>query len=100
MRWAAIVGAAVGLFVVAALILVLLAPIPVVPPSSEPGETAAPTWAAAGPVPVGAADPGAGIQTRVDADWAEQAAAATGIPVRALVAYAGAAIDKAAQMPE
>ena len=36
----------------------------------------------------------------MDADWAEQTAAATGIPVRALVAYAGAAIFKADQMPE
>jgi len=100
MRWAAIVGGAIGVSVVGALILVLLAPIPVVPPPTSPDDPAVPTWAEPGPLPVGAADPGAGIQTRVDAVWAEQAAAATGIPVRALVAYAGAAIDKAAQMPE
>jgi membrane-bound lytic murein transglycosylase B len=97
MRWAVVVGGALGLFVVGALILVLLAPIPVIAPGvSSP---ALPTWAAPGPVPVAAADPGAGNQTRVDADWASQTAAATGIPVRALVAYAGAAMFKAEQMP-
>jgi membrane-bound lytic murein transglycosylase B len=97
MRWAAIVGGALGLFVVGALILVLLAPIPVIAPGVTP--PAAPTWAEPGPVPDAAAAPGAGNQTRVDADWAAQTAAATGIPVRALVAYAGAAMFKAEQMP-
>ena len=99
MRWAAIVGGAVGVFVLGALVMVLFAPIAGVAPPTTP-EAPAPTWARPGPDPVGAADPGAGIQTRVDAAWAEQAAAATGIPLRALVAYAGAALDKAAQMPE
>ncbi|HTL40296.1 MAG TPA: lytic transglycosylase domain-containing protein [Pseudolysinimonas sp.] len=100
MRWAAIIGGALGLFVVGALVLVLFAPIPTVPPSAPQPAQSAPTWAAAGPAPRAAADPGAGIQTWADADWAAQMAAATGIPVRALVAYAGAAMVKAEQMPE
>jgi membrane-bound lytic murein transglycosylase B len=102
MRWAAVIGGAIGLFVIAALILVILAPIP--GPSSSPApqspDTAAPTWAPAGPPPVGAEEPHNGIQTKVDPDWAEQTAAATGIPLRAVLAYAGAAIYKAGQMPE
>lgn len=100
MRWAAIIGGAVGVFVLGALILVLLAPIPL--PVVEPAETTPPqpAWAEPGPPPVASADPHAGIQTRVDADWARQTAAATGISILAVKAYAGAAMDKAAQMPE
>jgi hypothetical protein len=98
---AGIVGGALGLAVIIALMLVFLAPrSAVLPGSGESGEPAGPTWAPPASVPVAAADPGVGIQTRVDADWAEQTAAATGIPVRALVAYAGAAMFKADQMPE
>jgi hypothetical protein len=68
--------------------------------TAPPLDPAAPTWAPPATEPVAAADAGAGIQTWVDADWAEQTAAATGIPIRGLVAYAGAAIFKAEQMPE
>ena len=78
--------------------LVLLAPIPVIAPTVTPPP--APTWAPPADPPEPAPDAGAGIQTLVDADWAEQAATATGIPVRAVVAYAGAAMTKAEQMPE
>ena len=49
--------------------------------------------------PVAAADPGSGITQLVDPDWAASTAAATGIPERALLAYAGAAIVKANAMP-
>jgi hypothetical protein len=97
---AAIVGGSLGLLLVAAFVLVLLAPhSPVSSPSGVP-DPDLPTWAPPASEPVAAEDAGAGIQTWVDADWAEQTAAATGIPVRALVAYAGAAMFKAEQMPE
>jgi membrane-bound lytic murein transglycosylase B len=79
---------------------VLLAPqVAQVSPDGSP-EIPAPTWAPPASAPLAAESPGAGNQTRVDADWAEQTAEATGIPVRALVAYAGAAMFKAEQMPE
>ncbi|HEX7834339.1 MAG TPA: hypothetical protein VF479_02590, partial [Pseudolysinimonas sp.] len=86
MRWAAIIGGAVGVFVVGALILVLLAPrLSAVEPVETPAADL-PTWAPPGPEPVAAADPGHGVQGRVDAGWAERTAEATGIPIRALVA--------------
>jgi len=97
------VGAAMGLVAMIALVLVVLAPVvPPAPPGTESQDPApaAVTWAPPAPPPVAAADPGSGVQTRVDAAWAEQTAAATGIPVRALLAYAGAATAKAEQMPE
>jgi len=96
-----IVGGVIAVAVIAAFVLVVLAPrqsatdpgvVTVEPPSAD--------WAQPGPRPVAAADPHAAIRTKVDADWAAQTAAATGIPIRALVAYAGAAIYKADQMPE
>lgn len=96
---AGIVGGAVGLVVIAALLVIILAPRSVVEPV-ETDDQPGPTWAPPASEPLAAAVPGAGIQSRVDADWAEQTAAATGIPVRALVAYAGAAMFKAEQMPE
>ena len=97
---AAIVGGVVGLTVIIALLLVVFAPRgPVVEPAESP-EADGPTWAPPASAPLAASDPGDGMQTRVDAEWAEQTAAATGIPVRALVAYAGAAMFKAEQMPE
>ena len=98
MRWTVVIGSVLGLTVLGALILVLLSPIPVIPPTVTPPP--APTWAPPADPPEPALDAGAGIQTLVDADWAEQAAEATGIPVRAVVAYAGAAMTKAEQMPE
>ncbi|MEO8093855.1 MAG: lytic transglycosylase domain-containing protein [Pseudolysinimonas sp.] len=98
MRWAVVIGSALGLAVAGAFVLVLLAPLPAPSPLASP--PAVPRWAPATDLPPLSADAGAGIQTLVDADWAERTAAATGIPVRALVAYAGAAITKSQQMPE
>jgi hypothetical protein len=97
---AGIVGGVVGLGVVAALLLLVLAPRGAVIDTFEPPEPDLPRWAPPASEPVAAEEPGAGIQGRVDADWAEQTAAATGIPIRALVAYAGAAMFKAETMPE
>lgn len=82
-----IIGAAMGVVAIAAFVLVVLSP---TPPAPQPGPEA----------PTAAAEPGDGVQTRVDPAWAERVAAATGIPVRALVAYAGAAMFKAEIMPE
>jgi membrane-bound lytic murein transglycosylase B len=97
---AAIVGGALGLAVIVAFVLVLFAPnSPLTAPTAAP-DPDEPTWAPPASEPVRSADASAGIQTWVDADWAEQTAAATGIPVRALVAYAGAAMFKAEQLPE
>jgi membrane-bound lytic murein transglycosylase B len=98
MRWAVVIGSALGVFVLGALVLVILAPIPARTPVGAPPP--APRWAPPAAVPLAAATPGVGVQSLVDADWATQTAAATGIPVRALVAYAGAAMVKAEQMPE
>ena len=67
--------------------------------SDASGGEAAPTWAPAIEAPVAAADPGAGITQLVDPDWATSTATATGIPERALLAYAGAAIVKAKSAP-
>jgi membrane-bound lytic murein transglycosylase B len=87
-----------GLVAIIAFVLVVLAPqTPHLPDAAPPP---VPTWAPPAEPPVAADDPRPGIQNRVDAEWAAQTAAATGIPVRALVAYAGAAIVKTEQMPE
>lgn len=98
----AIVGGVVGLAVVAALVVLVLAPrLPSPSPADTPGaEAPAPTWAPPAAPPVASATPGVGNPSLVDADWAAATAAATGIPERALVAYAGAAIVKQQQMPE
>ena len=88
----------VGVALVAGAIVLFLAP-KVVGPGADP-ERPAPRWAPPAAAPVEAADPGAGIAGLVDADWLDATSAATGIPSRALAAYAGAALVKAAQMPE
>jgi len=93
----AVVAGLVGVAVLAGLVVLVLVPrVTVVQDAAAP----APRWAPppASP-PVAATAPGAGITTRVDAGWAARAAEATGIPERAVLAYAGAALAKAASMP-
>ncbi len=92
--------------VVAATVLVAVAIVaflvprsPVIPEALEPEEPA-PSWAPPAEPPVPAATPGPGLAGLVDADWVAETSAATGIPDRALAAYAGAALLKAAWMPE
>lgn len=76
--------------------LVLLAP----RPGATPVETPEARWAAPAAVPERAASPtSAGVAGLVDADWLATMAVRTGIPQRALAAYAGVAIAKAEQMP-
>jgi len=93
----AVLAGVIGLALLVALVVLVLAP-----RLSEVRDAAAPAprWAPP-PVsaPVAAATPGTGIAGLVDARWAASAAAATGIPERAVLAYAGAALSKAASMP-
>jgi membrane-bound lytic murein transglycosylase B len=60
-----------------------------------------PSWAPPADPPVAAVTPtGPGIAGLVDPDWLADTSRATGIPDRALAAYAGAALVKAETMPE
>jgi membrane-bound lytic murein transglycosylase B len=94
----AAVAGVVGLVVVGALVVLLLAPRSELLPGSV--STPEPRWAPpAATAPVAAATPGVGIASRVDPAWATATARGTGIPRIALLAYAGAAIVKAESMP-
>jgi len=96
---AAVLAAVAGVVIVIVAITLFLAPRGggggVLAPEPEP----LPSWAPAPEAPVVAATPTPGIAGLVDPLWLTQTADATGIPERALAAYAGAAITKAQQMP-
>ena len=93
----ALLAGLIGAAVLAGLAVLIL--VPRLAPVSDAAAPAA-RWAPpADSAPVPAATPGAGIATRVDPTWAAATAAATGIPERAVLAYAGAALAKAASMP-
>ena len=78
--------------VVAAIVLIVaLAP-------RAPDPRAAPVPQA--DTPPASATPGPGLSGAVDATWAAEVAAATGIPERAVLAYAGAARDAALNREE
>lgn len=94
------VAVLVALGVVVVAVLLFLAPRQGLPGAGPQPEEPAPSWAPPAEPPVAAAEPGIGIAGLVDADWLSKTAAATGIPDRALAAYAGAALAKAAAMPE
>jgi membrane-bound lytic murein transglycosylase B len=70
-------------------------------PGLQPEQPLPPaTWAEPAAAPVPAATPAApGVAALVDPSWLAETAETTGIPERALAAYAGVAIAKAAQMP-
>ena len=95
----AVLAGVVGLAVLAALVLLVLAPrLSALAPDA--GGTPPPRWAPSAPAPVAAATAtGPGIAGLVDPDWAAATASATGIPERAVLAYAGAALAKAASAP-
>ncbi|MEP6842601.1 MAG: hypothetical protein ABJA11_03705, partial [Pseudolysinimonas sp.] len=101
---AAIVAGLVGCAVLAGLVVLVLVPraASVLPDAAAP----APRWApppASPPVPAAPSSSGSagvGIATLVDPTWAASTASATGIPKRAVLAYAGAALAKAASMPQ
>jgi hypothetical protein len=89
-------------FLFGCLALALVALVIFQPPSDALPQGVVPeeavTWAPGVEAPVQAAEPGAGIADLVDPDWAAVTAVSTGIPERALRAYAGAAIIKANTM--
>ena len=69
------------------------------PESSESETAEAPAKATPEAAIAPVVDPWSGLPTLVDADWAARAAAATGIPDRAMLAYGGAAVYVANQNP-
>ena len=101
----AVLAGVVGLAVLLALIVLVLAP-RLSRPSADAATPAA-RWAPAAPAPRAAATATSpvepvetpGIAGLVDPGWAAAAASATGIPERAVLAYAGAALSKAASAP-
>jgi membrane-bound lytic murein transglycosylase B len=83
-----------GVLAIALVVLVIFQPpSDALSQGEEPEEVV--TWAPAVAAPVQAASPGSGIAELVDPDWAKVTATSTGIPERAVRAYAGAAIMKA-----
>jgi membrane-bound lytic murein transglycosylase B len=101
LRATLIVGAIVAsVALVAAAVLVFLAPrVPGLPTAIPIVEEPAPSWAPPADPP-DAATPTVGLITWVDPAWVAETSVATGIPERALAAYAGAALSKADGMPE
>ncbi len=96
------VGLVLGALVIVALVLLLR---PMSPPVTDaaPGPSAepAPRWAAPAPLPPSAeASTRPGISGLVDPVWVAAVAEDSGIPERALAAYAGAAIAKNAERPD
>lgn len=97
-------GLLAGGLVLALLIALVLAPrggggdaAPPAPTEAAP----APRWAAPAEVPPGASEPTrAGVAGLPDLEWLAAVAAETGIPPRALAAYAGAAIAKRGERPD
>ena len=97
-------GLLAGGVVLALLIALVLAPrggggdaAPPAPTEAAP----APRWAAPAEVPPGASEPTrAGVAGLADPEWLAAVAAETGIPERALAAYAGAAIAKNGERPD
>ncbi len=95
---AAVIAACLAL--IAAIAFVALAPRAGVL-VSEPQPTRSPDFAVAVQAPPPSSEPTRnGVAGLVDAEWVERVSAASGIPARALAAYAGAAINKAAAMPQ
>ncbi len=96
------IAAVAALVAIAIAVVLVLDPRLVVP--GEPGavhsEPPGPDHALPVAAPPLAPTPNrAGVAGLADADWVERVSAASGIPARALAAYAGAAIVKAQAMP-
>jgi hypothetical protein len=97
-------GLIAGGIVLALLIVLVLAPRcgdgDAAPPTATEAEPA-PRWAAPAEVPPGAFEPTrSGVAGLPDPEWLAVVAAETGIPPRALAAYAGAAIAKNGERPD
>ncbi len=93
------VAVLLGTALLAGASFVLLAPrIPSAAPSVS--QSPGPDFAVPAETPPAAAEPtGPGVAGLVDAGWVAKVSAASGIPERALAAYAGAAIAKSRAMP-
>ena len=98
-----VAGLLAGALVMGGLVSLVLAPrgggdaAPPTPTEAEP----APRWAQPAAVPPEVSErTRAGIAGRPDAEWIAAVAAESGIPERALAAYAGAAIAKNAERPD
>ena len=95
-----ILAAAAGFALVAAILFVLLAP-RAGNPTAAPAPVQGPDFAIEVQAPPAAAAPTrGGVAGLADGDWVKRVSAASGIPARALAAYAGAALAKASAMPE
>jgi membrane-bound lytic murein transglycosylase B len=88
-----------GVALVGVAVVVFLGPRGILFARDAPAEPA-PRWAPPAEPPVAADPAGPGLAGIVDSGWAERISAATGIPERALLAYAAAALVKAAAMPD
>ena len=99
----AVLAALVGIALVVVAITVFLAPRSGGGDGSgfgEPAPEPLPSWAPPAAPPVAAVTPtGPGITGLVDPAWLAETSEATGIPERALAAYAGAALVKATEIP-
>lgn len=94
--------AAASLLLVVVMVFVMLAPrLNGIGFDPTPGasRTPGPDFALPAAAPTAAVAPSGGVALLVDAGWVERVSAASGIPSRALSAYAGAALSKAAAMP-
>lgn len=97
-------GLLAGGLVLALFVTLLLAPRGGAGDAAGPAPTEAPPaprWAEPAEVPPGAAEPTRpGVAGLADPEWVAAVAAETGIPPRALAAYAGAAIAKRGERPD
>jgi membrane-bound lytic murein transglycosylase B len=92
-----------GVLVIVALVLLLLRPTggPIPDAAPEQPAPAAPRWAQPAALPPAAdSPPRPGVAGLVDPAWVAAVAAESGIPERALAAYAGAALAKNAERPD
>ncbi|MGN6325633.1 lytic transglycosylase domain-containing protein [Pseudolysinimonas sp.] len=97
---AGVLGGAVGVVVVVLLVLALV-PRAGGGSALAPAPTPAPSWAPPAALPPRAATPGPlGIGGLADPVWVADTARKTGIPARALAAYAGAALNLAEVKPQ
>jgi membrane-bound lytic murein transglycosylase B len=97
------VGLALGGLVIAALVLLLLRPAPGAVPDALPESTAEPPPRWVQPAALPPSSPTAtrpGVSGRVDPSWVAAVAEESGIPERALAAYAGAALEKHSERPD
>ncbi|MCU1514671.1 MAG: hypothetical protein JWO10_1761 [Microbacteriaceae bacterium] len=86
---------AVGAVVVAAIVVIMIVVFisPHVGPQGTSSDVESAAYSAAAPVDHAATPTAAGVSHLPDPDWVRSVAAKTGIPARALAAYAGVAID-------